>query len=190
MKKLLYLPIFIFSLLFLACEKNDDLPENDPGNYQTPLPAATTTGVGTFACYVDGKAYIANKNTMTAYNQYYQGRYGISINGKWSNSDYISTISLESNTVEEVQEGMTYPLVSVSSASTELDYYAGAIFFRNFGDSGTWITTNEIQKGELKITKHALFDRILSGTFWFDIKQPDGKIIEIRDGRFDVKYAS
>lgn len=188
MKKLLYIPMLICSLLIVSCEKNDDLPENDPGNYQTPLPAATTTGANIFACYVDGKAYIANNTNIVAYNQYYQGRYGISINGKWSNSDYISTISLESNTVEEVQEGMTYQLGAVSSASSKLDYYAGAIFFRNFGDSGTWVTTNEIQKGELKVTKHALFDRILSGTFWFDIKQPDGKIIEIRDGRFDVTY--
>ena len=188
MKKLLYVPLLICSLLLIGCEKNDDRPENDPGNYQTPLPTATTTGANIFACYVDGKAYIANNPNIIAYNQYYQGRYGISINGKWSNSDYISTISLESNTIDEVQEGMTYQLGTVSSASSELDYYTGAIFFRNFGQSGTWVTTNEIQKGELKITKHSLFDMILSGTFWFDIKQPDGKIIQIRDGRFDVTY--
>lgn len=60
--------------------------------------------------------------------------------------------------------------------------------FGNFGDSGTLVSTNEIQKGELKITHYDKFDAILSGTFWFDIKQPDGKIIEIRDGRFDVTY--
>ena len=27
---------------------------------------------------------------------------------------------------------------------------------------------------------------ILSGIFWFDFKQPDGKIIQICDGRFNV----
>ena len=58
MKKLLYLPVLIGTLLFLGCEKDDD-PQDDAGNYQTPLPAATTYGAGTFACYVDGKAYIA-----------------------------------------------------------------------------------------------------------------------------------
>jgi len=188
MKKLLYIPLLICSLLFIGCEKNDDLPENNPGNYQTPLPAATTTGANIFACYINGKAYIAKKNAITAYNQYYQGRYGISIRGKWDESEYISRIDLESSSVDEIQEGVTYQLGSVPPVLSGIDYYAGSIFFQNFGNSGTWITTNEIQKGELKITKHALFDRILSATFWFDIKQPDGKIIEIRDGRFDVTY--
>ncbi len=53
---------------------------------------------------------------------------------------------------------------------------------------GDWVTTNEIYKGELKITHYNIFDRILSGTFWFDIKQLEGKIIQIREGRFDVTY--
>ena len=67
MKKLLYLPVLIGTLLFLGCEKDDD-PQDDAGNYQTPLPAATTYGAGTFACYVDGKAYIAKKNDITAFS--------------------------------------------------------------------------------------------------------------------------
>ena len=44
--------------VFTSCEKDDQLP----GNYQTPLPEATQTGKGTFACYVDGMAYIAKSN--------------------------------------------------------------------------------------------------------------------------------
>lgn len=63
MKKLLYLPVLIGTLLFLGCEKDDE-PQDDAGNYQTPLPAATTYGAGTFACYVDGKAYIAKKKMI------------------------------------------------------------------------------------------------------------------------------
>lgn len=129
MKKLLYIPLLICSLLFIGCEKDDDLPEKDPGNYQTPLPAATTTGVGTFACYVNGKAYIAKKNAITAYNQYYQGRYGISINGKWEEADYIQVIGLTSNTLEEVQEGTTYQLGSIPPAFSGIDYYAGGGFW-------------------------------------------------------------
>lgn len=109
MKKLLYLPVLIGSLLFLGSEKDDD-PQDDPGNYQTPLPAATTCGANIFACYVDGKAYIAKTNEITAYNQYYQGRHGISINGHWENSNYIQVIGLTSNTTDEIQEGITYQL--------------------------------------------------------------------------------
>lgn len=178
------------SLLFIGCEKMMIYLKKTLviTKHYYLLPASTTTGANIFACYVDDKAYIANNKNIVAYNQYYKGRYGISINGKWSNSDYISTISLESNTIEEVQEGMTYQFGAVSPASSELDYYNGAIFFRNFDQSGTWVTTSEVQKGELKITKHELFDKILSGIFWLDVKQPDCKIIQIRDGRFDATY--
>ncbi|HLW62143.1 MAG TPA: hypothetical protein VKY33_01965 [Flavobacterium sp.] len=184
MKKILLIAFLCF---LTACEK-DDQPEDDPGNFQTPLPAATTTGANIFACYVDGKAYIAYAKDIVAYNQVFEGRYGISIDGKWSESDYISTISLMSDTAEEIQEGMTYELGKVPPAFSGIDYYAGYVFFRNYNQFGTGRTTDEIHKGELRITQHDIFERILSGTFWFDLKRPDGKVIEIREGRFDVRY--
>src|SRR5690554_8015173 len=75
MKKLLLL--FTAAVITTACSKDDQLP----GNYQTPLPEATQTGKGTFACYVDGKAYIAKKNEITAYYQYTGGYYAFSVSG-------------------------------------------------------------------------------------------------------------
>ena len=65
--------------VFTACKSDDEAP--DPGNYQTPLPQATQTGKGTFACYVDGMAYIAEKHQITAYYQYTQGHYAFSVSG-------------------------------------------------------------------------------------------------------------
>lgn len=47
------------TLITLSCNKDDETPV--PGNFQTPLPEATQTGKGTFACYVDGNAYITKK---------------------------------------------------------------------------------------------------------------------------------
>lgn len=125
MKKTL---ILLTPLIVLSCKNDDEAP--DPGNYQTPLPEATQTRKGTFACYVDGKAYIAKKNAINAYNQYYQGRYGISIRGKWDESEYISRIGLESNSAEEVQEGITYQLGKIPPALSGIDYYAGSVFLR------------------------------------------------------------
>lgn len=183
MKKLLYLPVLIGSLLFLGCEKDDD-PQDDPGNYQTPLPAATTTGTGTFACYVDGKAYIAKKNDITAFYQFYQGKYGLSIQGKWTSSDYITIIRFHGNKSELLLENNTYPLVKPILDGENL---YGSLFFKEYGN---WYNTNDEQTGELKITKFDEINGILSGTFWFNVKHPNGQIVEIRDGRFDVKYAS
>lgn len=76
MKKTL---IFLTTLTVLSCKNDDTAP--DPGNYQTPLPEATQTGRGTFACYVDGSAYIAKTNEITSYYQYTQGHYAFSVSG-------------------------------------------------------------------------------------------------------------
>ncbi len=65
--------------VFTACKSDDEAP--DPGNYQTPLPEPTQTGKGTFACYVDGMAYIAQKYQITAYYQYTQGYYAFIVAG-------------------------------------------------------------------------------------------------------------
>lgn len=58
MKKLLLL---ITTIVLLTACKGDDVAA-DRGNYQTPLPEATQNGKGTFACYVDGMAYIVEKH--------------------------------------------------------------------------------------------------------------------------------
>ncbi|TXE02102.1 hypothetical protein ESY88_13745 [Subsaximicrobium wynnwilliamsii] len=42
--------------------------------------------------------------------------------------------------------------------------------------------------GELNIIKLDEEEQILSGTFWFDCVDSEGNVIEIRDGRFDLKY--
>ena len=184
MKKIIYLFFLLDSLFLLSCEKNDDLPEKNPGNYQTPLPAATYTSAGTFACYVDGKAYITPINGITAYYQFYQGSYGLIIRGRWEDAEYIRSISVFGKHSDLVDEGGIYSLRDTSLPIEE--YYGGSIFFM---PSGNWYYTNEEQTGELKITKFDEINGILSGTFWFDVKSPDGKIVEIRDGRFDLKYA-
>lgn len=181
MKKLLYLPVLIGSLLFLGCEKDDD-PQDDAGNYQTPLPAATTYGAGTFACYVDGKAYIAKKNDITAFYQFYQGKYGLSIRGEWAKNDQNRGISLDGNNTDLLIEGATYPLGKIGIG---IEYYSGSVFFM---PAANWYYTNDEQTGELKISKFDEINGILSGTFWFNVKRPDGEIVEIRDGRFDVRY--
>jgi hypothetical protein len=49
-------------------------------------------------------------------------------------------------------------------------------------------TTNQIQKGELIITKFDDANQIMSGTFWFDAVNKDGVKVEVREGRFDVHF--
>ncbi len=48
--------------------------------------------------------------------------------------------------------------------------------------------TDLMSSGELKINFLDSINRIVSGTFWFDAKNSNGEIIQIREGRFDMKY--
>nr|WP_315258204.1 hypothetical protein [uncultured Flavobacterium sp.] len=49
-------------------------------------------------------------------------------------------------------------------------------------------TTNTINTGELKIAKLDFTNNIVSGTFWYDVKDNNGVIHQIRDGRFDMQF--
>ncbi|MFC5981116.1 hypothetical protein [Flavobacterium salmonis] len=42
--------------------------------------------------------------------------------------------------------------------------------------------------GELKITKLDFTNNIVSGTFWFDVKDDKGVLHQIREGRFDMQF--
>ncbi|RRJ91605.1 hypothetical protein EG240_05240 [Paenimyroides tangerinum] len=104
MKKILLL--LGLSLLILSCNKDDETP--DPGNFQTPLPEATQTGKGTFACYVNGNAYITKKNEITAYYQYVQDHYSFIVAGTKEERP-LWNIAIGS-TADALIEGNTYTL--------------------------------------------------------------------------------
>ncbi len=49
-------------------------------------------------------------------------------------------------------------------------------------------TKEIIYKGELLIKRLDSINQIVSGTFWFDGVNGGGQKVEIREGRFDVRY--
>ena len=49
---------------------------------------------------------------------------------------------------------------------------------------------NQFNKGEVNITKLDLVNKIISGTFWFDVKDNLGVVHQIREGRFDMEYTN
>jgi len=49
--------------------------------------------------------------------------------------------------------------------------------------------TNQVDTGQVTIKKFDEINQIISGTFWFDAKDTTtGKIVQIRNGRFDLQY--
>lgn len=177
MKKTL---ILLTALTVLSCKNDDTAP--DPGNYQTPLPEATQTGKGTFACYVDGTAYIAKTNEISAYYQQVSGLYEFVINGTKETKPLFSIVI--GSAASALNEGSTYILNEEKKGN-----HWGGIGFVYEPDIPfqTNYTNGTTYKGEFTITKLDLQNQIISGTFWFDVKDPKtGETRKVRDGRFDV----
>lgn len=156
-----------------SCSK-DDIPKN--------LPPATQTGAGTFACKVNGKNFIDTSGGY--FNCSYQlidGEYYFSISGyddKFQPSNiFLGTIK------KEIAENNEYTLLEPNNG------YAGAGGgFSTQSDYQVSYTSNNYT-GILKITKLDFINNIVSGTFWFDIKNPvTGEKIQIREGRFDTLF--
>ena len=166
--------------VFIACQ-DDEAP--DPGNYQKPLPEATQSGKGTFACYVDGNAYIAKKNEITAYYQYTQGYY---VFGVSSNKKMLPVFSIIIGYIQEnsIVESEVYTLGYYENNSQ----FGGISFVYEPDIPYQLNTTDGINyQGEFTITKLDMETQIISGTFWFDVQDPKtGETRQVRDGRFDV----
>ncbi|KHJ39504.1 hypothetical protein PBAC_00110 [Pedobacter glucosidilyticus] len=181
MKTLHYI-IILFSYLSLSassCKKEKTGIE--------ALPAATQEGKNTFGCLVNGEVFIA------------RGRSGFS--PPYFECDY-SFIS-ETNSfrfylrgTDEIRSSNTNSIIIYSTgiklnSSIKIDLRELQDGYANARYSETLLnefSTTSTSKGEITITKLDESKRILSGTFWFDAVNEAGEKVEVREGRFDMKY--
>ncbi|UUV22121.1 DUF6252 family protein [Paenimyroides aestuarii] len=186
MKKLLFILATI--AFFVSCNKDDQAPQPEPQIAEIDkLPPPTQTGANKIGCLVNGKAFLP-KGQLTGSSNPYCGYYhdklslvfsivkneeNITGNGTESIALYSSNVILEENTKYKIQ----------NSSSNQSAIYD----ITNFPNFDTYETTNEIN-GELHITKLDKEKNIISGTFWFDAVNEQGKKVEIREGRFDMVF--
>ncbi len=184
MKKTL-LTLLLITILF-SCKKDDD--------DQTPieqLPAATQVGANTAGCLVNGQVFLPKGSsqfgpTLSCFYQQLEDGYhfGLAITEKGSNENRTVNISLNP---EELLEGNTYSLTSIIIG--EFNYISNFAEFRissNTNATIRYITTDNYI-GELTVNRLDTQQRIISGTFWFNAKRAE-EIIEVREGRFDMRY--
>jgi hypothetical protein len=173
MKKLLLLLLTTFSLS--SCNKDDDNPQT--------LPPATQTGAGTFACYVNGKPFIDTSGGF--FNCFYQlvdGEYYFGIQGS-DTVGMVTSLGMGTNK-KQIEEGLTYQLIEPTDGNAN-----GVAGITQSISSGTNSYTDMQYKGEFTITKLNFINNIVSGTFWFDVKNPyTNETVEIREGRFDTFF--
>lgn len=180
MKQLLLLAASLV-LLSGACRKNR--PKNSLGQ----LPAETQTGANTFGCLIDGRPFIPSGDPFggpikKAAYQFNNGGYYLGISGKRQESEGVISIAIFSDSTQPLAVH-AYDLTT----HNENGRYSGVVNKTANAILNSYYT-NEINRGQLIIKKFDEINQIISGTFWFDAKNSNGQIVQIREGRFDLHY--
>ncbi len=185
MKKLLLL--FAALTFFLSCNKDDE-PSPEPQIAEIDkLPPPTQTGANKVGCLVNGKAFLPEgqlTGSINPYCGYYHNTFSL-VFRKVKNNDNKTGNGTEAVAIYSsdiiLEENKTYILkLDNTNHSALYDITSNSNF-------DTYETTNEVN-GELHITKLDKEKNIISGTFWFDAVNEQGKKVEIREGRFDMKF--
>ena len=160
------------------------------------LPPETQTGANTFGCLIDGKPFVPTGTGSFTYPDYpviggYIGSLPVSY-GK--TNFYISArqpyFSIDLY-VRNVDKTGIYPL------KFDTNSYPNVSYPKNYGNYTYTTATTSTQEcitkastyiGQVEITKADTTNGIVSGKFSFKaINTATGKIVDITDGRFDVK---
>jgi|GEM_PF-305925 len=155
-------------------------------NSDDSMPAATQTGAETFACYVNGKPFINRLGWLDCFYGLIDGEYYFVIGGideRYTDTSDPLSIGLET-TKKTISEGEVLKLLERSDGNA-----LGDARFSFSSSYNKYSSTNSEYSGELTITKLDFENRIVSGTFWFDIQHPKtGERVQIREGRFDALF--
>ena len=188
MKKLLLL--FAVLAFFVSCNKDDDPTPEPQISEIDKLPPATQTGVNKVGCLVNGKAFLPSgtrpgSGNPNPYCAYYHDNFvlSFSIVKSENNTSMLGseTIAIYSKDVV-LEEGNTYILKKGNT-----NHSAIYTHYNNIVNPDSY-ETNENYTGELHITKLDKTNNIISGTFWFNAVNEQGKKVEVREGRFDMVF--
>lgn len=181
MKKI-FLLITLTTLL--ACCNKDDKSTPTP-TPDSQLPPATQTGANTFGCLLDGvifKPGLTN-NSYQCYYQLVNGEYYFNVNANYEKNGILKSLAIFTAKLA-ISEGQNYILKENNNGNVIGKYFVGN---NNSGIIEEYYTST-INTGELKITKLDFTNNIVSGTFWYDVKDNQNVTHQIRDGRFDMRF--
>jgi hypothetical protein len=178
---------FIFILLLSVnsfCKKSKSPIEQ--------LPPETQTGANTFGCLVDGQLFkpggaILSGGSLNCSYQYLgpgkNGGYHFILAAVKGSGSKQTSVGLFTDSLQ-ITEGVA---ISLDSNDKRMGYGS---YFGLGNDQSDWIhnTKKPLYTGELRLTKFDIINQIASGTFWFDATNANGKKVEIRHGRFDVRF--
>ena len=178
MKKILL--IFLLPVLLASSCKKNKSPEEQ-------LPPETQTGAGTFGCLVNGNVFLPKGNPLggpilsCAY-QFINGGYYFHLAAK-SQTTALTGVAINTDSLQ-IKANSTYILEDFFKKHAA----SGQYFVADNNNISTEYLTKPTITGEMKITRLDEINRIVSGTFWFDAINSSGVKVQVREGRFDMKY--
>lgn len=179
MKKSILLSAFL--LIFSCCTK-DEVSTQTETEKLTP---ATQTGANTFSCLLDGKIFKPGltNNSYQCFYQLVNGQYYFNVNASNQKNGLLNAIGIATEQ-KVIVSGQSYSLLERINGNAYGVYYVG----NSISGMDDLMNTSTLNTGELKITKLSYNPNIVSGTFWFDVKDNQNVVHQIRDGRFDMQF--
>jgi hypothetical protein len=175
--------ILTFAFILFSCGKEEDSSNGEIDK----LPAASQIGANTGGCLVNGIAFLPRNNenisSPNCFYQLFENEYYFSINFPVYGNEGFKAVVVKTKK-KTLQSGQRYIL----NKNMELlgnEKSAGGEYVI---DQNNKFYTNDLKKGELKITHLDMQNLTISGTFWFDSINFDGETVQIRNGRFDTVF--
>jgi hypothetical protein len=167
----------------LHCEKDD--PQVDFTNSQNQLPPITTSGANTFGCTLNGKNWVA-------YTDYSFPKLSVEYDKSNGTLRVIAYKKQKGKDDDETLDFNVGPIRSIGFFTFSNYQNGGDLLYSPPYAFGYTFVTDSIHTGTLEILKIDTVGRIVSGKFMADLTYYDANvsdsIIQIRNGRFDVKY--
>ena len=187
------IPSTLLIILTFVLLTGSHCKKNKPVDPITQLPPETQTGANTFGCLINGQVFkpggaqLSGGSLQCTYQFLGSGLNGgfhFRLVGVNDNSSNRRSIGIFTDSLE-VSQGGTYNLRIAHVKSGAYGLYS---FSTTQPLSRDDYETTDISTGVLNIKKLDLVNQIMSGTFWFDAVNLNGQKVEIREGRFDVRY--
>ncbi|WP_347156396.1 hypothetical protein [Pontibacter chitinilyticus] len=174
------LPVGLSLLLLSSCEEK--------------LPEPTTKGANTFACKVNGKAWIpdaggsfSGKKLSVLYSDLFKPQVNFVLFATRINKEDNTSIQLA---LEDVRTtGTQYFDFDTNPYPNELHYKNHAMYVEYKPGKASYIT-NTHYTGIVNFTRVDTVNHIIAGTFAFTAENTDGsgQVIKVTEGRFDINW--
>lgn len=179
----------LIALLTFILLTSSHCKKNRPSNPIDQLPPETQTGANTFGCLVNGQVFKPggaqlSGGSLSCNYQYLNGGFYFTLSAvkQPGGSSTQTSVSLFTDSLK-INEGEKLILINRAKGKPYGQYLGTGT---NIND---WLHETSVNStGELWIKKLDPVNQIVSGTFWFDAVNANGQKVEIREGRFDVRY--